>query len=364
MKWNINEYNFISNYELRKGKESEIKKERNHKYDILRIFAMLMIIIHHCTINDFGLQRILRENLKLYSKKQILILIFMNSINIIGVNLFFLISGYFRIKVSVKKFINIILQLYVVCDLVILIGIYNQKIKYNANTLLKIVNPIKDYWYISCYIGLMFFSTVLNKAIDEISFKESKNFYLQSLFFFSIYSFLNDGGINIGGGYSLIWAIILYLIGGMIKKFNIKSKFGFIIYFFCAIMNVILVYSLYYGSLILFNAWQIFKYNETFIFLQSLGLFTFTNYIDLKIKNNHCIYFIDFLASSTLMTYLLHSSCWLTYFRKMPIQYLLHASYFWVIILILPFYAFFIFIICSFISFLYKKIIKKIKNIF
>jgi surface polysaccharide O-acyltransferase-like enzyme len=320
-----------------------------------------MIIIHHCTINDLGLQRILRTNFKPYSNKQIIILIFINSTNIIGVNLFFLISGYFRINFTVKKFLNIILQLFVVCDFVTLIGIYKQKIKYNVNTLLKIVNPIKDYWYISCYIGLMFFSTLLNKAIDEISFKESKNFYLQSLFFFSIYSFLFDG-ICIGGGYSLIWAIILYLIGGMIKKFNIKSKFGIIIYFFCTIMNVILVYSLYNGSLILFNALQIFKYNEVFIFLQSIGLFTFANYINLKIKNNHLIYFINFLASSTLMTYLLHSTCWLTYFRRMPIQYLLDASYFWMTILILPFYAFFIFIICSFISFSYKNIIKIIKN--
>lgn len=363
MEWNLNKYNFISNFELKKGKASKIKMERDHKFDILRIFAMLMIIIHHCTVNDFGLQRILRENLKPYSNKQIIILIFMNSMNIIGVNLFFLISGYFRIKLSVKKFLNIILQLYIVCDFVTLIGIYKQKIKYNVNTLLKIVNPIKDYWYISCYIGLMFFSTLLNKAIDEISFKESKNFYLQSLFFFSIYSFLFDGGIYIGGGYSLIWAIILYLIGGMIKKFNIKSKFGIIIYFFCAIMNAVLVYLSYNGSIILFNAWKIFKYNEVFIFLQSVGLFTFTNYINVKIKNKHFIYFIDFLASSTLMTYLLHSTCWLTYFRRMPIQYLLNASYFLVTIIILPIYAFFIFTICSFISFSYKKIIKKIKNV-
>ena len=35
-------------------------KNRDMRIDVLRILAMLGIIMHHCIINDFGLQSILK----------------------------------------------------------------------------------------------------------------------------------------------------------------------------------------------------------------------------------------------------------------------------------------------------------------
>ena len=35
-------------------------KSRDLRIDLLRVIVMLGIIIHHCIINDFGLQNILR----------------------------------------------------------------------------------------------------------------------------------------------------------------------------------------------------------------------------------------------------------------------------------------------------------------
>lgn len=36
-------------------------KERDSRIDIVRVIAMLCIVMHHCIVNDFGLQQILKR---------------------------------------------------------------------------------------------------------------------------------------------------------------------------------------------------------------------------------------------------------------------------------------------------------------
>ena len=78
-----------------------MENKRDLSIDILRIFSMLFIIIHHCVINDFGLQSMLKENtLTRFGN----LLIVANAIVVVGVNLFFLMSGYCKIHFTWKKY--------------------------------------------------------------------------------------------------------------------------------------------------------------------------------------------------------------------------------------------------------------------
>lgn len=70
------------------------KKERDSRIDLVRVIAMLCIVMHHCIVNDFGLQQILRGGgAGGYNNIQIIMLIVGNAIVIVGVNIFFFIIG-------------------------------------------------------------------------------------------------------------------------------------------------------------------------------------------------------------------------------------------------------------------------------
>lgn len=84
-------------------KTTELK--RDSSIELLRLFLMLMIIIHHSIVHGMGLRGLVLENaLPMHftaSEKPVATII--NCFCICAVNCFVLISGYFSIKTTIKK---------------------------------------------------------------------------------------------------------------------------------------------------------------------------------------------------------------------------------------------------------------------
>ena len=342
--------------------ENKVIKDRNYIFDILRIIAMMMVIIHHIVINDFGLQNALNGLDTTLSNKQVIILTVINAFVVIGVNLFFLLSGYFRTKFSIKKIVGIVVEVYLVYGIVTFIGIMTNNVTYSIDELMNLLNPFNRYWFLAAYLGICIFSPLLNIILDKIQKREAKVFIICTLIFFSIISMKYDI-FNMNGGYSLIWGIILYLFAGIIRKFNIKFNKGLLLFVLCALLNALNIIYIYLNrSSFDYNPWQLYRYNNIFVILQSIGLFIWINSLKLEIKNSKMIKIITFLATSTLMTYLLHSTCWLTIFRRKPTEMMLNHGHFILGLLLVPIYAFIIYFICSIISLLYKKTVQRLIN--
>ena len=334
--------------------------KRNYYFDILRIIAMLMIIMHHITINDFGLLPHINGTENHLSNTQLLILMIINSFVIVGVNLFFLISGYFRIRFSFKKIISLIVQVYIVYGIVTGIGIISNHVVLEENTIKNILFPFDLYWFLAAYVALMLLSPFLNNLIDYIK-KDNKKIIILILLLFSLYAFRHDSGLFLNGGYSLLWAITMYIVGGLINKFKIQNKHGIYLYIICAFLLAALVYGLFQAGKPQ-EAWGLYRYNNVIVLIESLGLFIWVNSWKFKISSEKVIRIISFLATNTLMVYLLHSTCWLTIIRRMPIVKIYQSGLFKLGILLLPIYALLIYIVCSLISLLYKVSFQRIIN--
>ena len=335
-----------------------MSNSRNNNFDILRIIAMLMIIIHHITINDFGLQKYLVSNEMILSNKQTLILIIINSLVVIGVNIFFLLSGYFRINLSLKKIINLIACVYLLYGIITTIGILLGFVPFNNTTIKNLLNPFGLYWFLLAYLLIALLSPILNLVIKKITKKQSISLFIIIILFFVLYPNIDDGVTNINSGYSLIWGLSLYIIGGLINKFKVMNKKGILLYFIFAIINSITIYLLFKGNR--FDlAWKQYSYNNILVFLQSISLFIGFNSLKKQIGNHKII---SLFASSTLITYLFHSTCWLTILRNYPVKTLIINNCFSIGILILPFYAIIIYFICSIVSLSYDKTIKILIN--
>lgn len=334
--------------------------KRNYYFDILRIIAMAMVITHHIIINDFGLQQNLNGIKTISSNKQLLVLMIINSFAIIGVNLFFLVSGYFKIKLNIKKLISLIIEVYIIYNIVTAIGILTNHVPFDDNTIHNLLFPFDLYWFLSAYVGLMIISPFLNKMIENIT-KEDKKIIILAILLFSLYAYKHDNGLVINGGYSLIWAIIMYIVGGLINKFKIKNKKGIFIYIIGATLLSSIAYIIYKTG----NpskTWGLYKYNNILILIESLGIFIWVNSWNFKINSKIIINLITFLGKNTLVVYLLHSTCWLTIIRKFPVSKVLNMGYFKLGIILLPIYVLIIYVVCALISLLYNKSIQKVIN--
>lgn len=136
-----------------------MKRERNSSIEMLRILAMLGIVIMHTNgaVMEHG------------SGTGVAWTQIENGIFNAGVSIFVLISGYFGIRRSSQKLIELESTVILYAVLSALVGCY-----FGKATILSIIKafiPVSTncYWFISCYILLMIFSPYINRAIDSMS---------------------------------------------------------------------------------------------------------------------------------------------------------------------------------------------------
>ena len=338
------------------------EKIRNHNMDILRIFAMLCIICHHCIVNDFNLQGELRNDLGILPLEHRVALLFANAFVIIGVNVFFLLSGYFLIQFTWKKLCSLIAKVYLVFGIVTGCGILMGQVQLNGETIKAVLDPLDYYWYIMTYVFLMAVSPFLNHIVNAMT-KRQYGFYMIGIFFICFgYGFLMDTNLHINHGYSFLMAMVLYLAGAGIHKFKIQNIKGIPAYFALAMVNGIVIAAVYF----LLNgkwAWLMYAYNSPLIVLESISLLI--GFSKLQVKHTVGRY-VSKLAKSTLMVYLLHSTCWLSFFRTYPVKWMVAKGFIWTGILLLPVYAVMIYLICYVIDWIYEasfgKVVKSCIN--
>lgn len=205
------------------------KRERNSSIELLRIAALLVIFWMHgsgnATDNETG----------------ICLSIFAETIGNMGVSCFILITGYFGLRLDVKKLIKLDLMLVFYCW----IGLFFQQF-WGANlgmeTQLTYIFPVigKRSWYFTCYFVLAFLSPFLNEMIEKIGRLRLKQLIITMLVIFSgvttvcFFDFMDDGGKGIAH------MIMLYLIGRYIGLYwqDKKPKTGKLAGIFAATLFV------------------------------------------------------------------------------------------------------------------------------
>ena len=211
-----------------------MQKERQNNIELCRVCVMLFIVIHHCIVSGLGLNETLNNGGECFSSSTICLII-MNAFVIISVNVFFLISGYFGVKLrapKMKKLLEEVLfysvAIYAVC---VLIGVEKLTLK---NIFKYTTFSINNYWFVIVYVALMFVSPVLNYAADYLKENNCEVQGLGIMFFcLCVYGYVFSNGfseyIGINNGYSLTFASFLYITGRVIreKESVIKQRMNF-----------------------------------------------------------------------------------------------------------------------------------------
>ncbi len=200
--------------------------ERKTGIDILRILAMFMIVIMHLLKQGGVLYAVDNASLS-YG-----VLWLLEVICFCSVNCYALISGFIGggLHFRLSKLIMFWLQIFFYTMIITGIFAVLRPETVNMQSWWKALFPVlsNQYWYMTCYFALFLFIPFLNHAIEKMEKRQFTLLVGIFIVFFSLgpcilegYPFNFPGGRNVFGvaeGYSVIWLLVLYLIGAYIRK--------------------------------------------------------------------------------------------------------------------------------------------------
>ncbi len=208
------------------------RSERQSNLELLRIFAMFLIVCHHIMVHgaflkfppSFTTNAILSQLISSGGK--------------VGVDIFVIITGYFLIEKAPK--ITSIVKLYLECVFYIaaitLIFVAAGRIPWSPKLIRTFIYPFgtDEYWFVAYYLDLMLVAPFITIGMRSFSKKQ----YLALLIVlttawsgFRTFSWMFRPVFNYGeyAGFSILgWFVLLFLWGGYTRKhIDIKSISSF-----------------------------------------------------------------------------------------------------------------------------------------
>lgn len=286
-------------------------KERQSNFEVLRIFAIFMIVCFHFALKggwDFKAGSVL-----CFEKNVFLIL------GELGVNIFMLITGYFMCEKMRRKSRAMLIWLescfYTFCAFFILH--FFRDMPFTKRVFMQIAFPeiFDTYWYVTAYLVIYLISPYLNIMICAMDKTAFRKFLGTTLLLWcaipSVFQFIFDTTER-GFFYTrLVWLVVVYCFGAYIKRFGYLQKFdslkkniaaSFAIFF---IMVLFLFISNFDLPVFFINSvgknFRFWPPNEILMFLLSVSVFN--SFRLAKIGQSA---FVNNMASTTLGVYMIH----------------------------------------------------------
>lgn len=337
------------------------KADRNYGVDLLRIVSMLLIVLLH-VLNIGGVASSVKENTDKY-----IIIELMFAVCYCCVNCYALISGYVGINGRYKYTNIVMIWLEVLFYTISITFIYSlvSGVKIDSEHVLTAFMPImrKEYWYISSYFGLFFLMPLLNTTVKKATKKQLLCMIIPLFFVFTVMPFfpIFKDVSGLGGGYSVIWLMYLYLIGGLLSKF--KDDFERISNYVLICVYVISTLLLFVGDLLVdkeLNFWKelsFLSYTSPLCLIQSIALMMLFSRMNLK----KLVPIVKFFSPLTLGVFLIHvhTYIWYPVMKNRFISYSSYSTVVFVLYILLTVLA--IYVACSLIDFVRNSIFKALK---
>jgi len=293
-------------------------KTRQSNFELLRIIAMLMIVMHHFMRHLFP-DRLETIGIP-YNFHHSVNSIFAQDIytfGMIGVCIFVLITGYFSInvQVTVKKMIALFGQMsfygiiYFILSL-LFIKDYHQTLASVPATLNLIFG---SYWFVNTFLALLAVIPFLNLLIKKISKQHQEQLMIAGFVLWSILPTFSSAGDYYFSNLALF--MLLYLIGAYIRVYGepkIKLLGHKVSYFFIGLLSLLVGW----GSVLLFDYLSRFSNgfgstsgtlingnNSPIVMLVAISIFVV--FKNLNIKTSRVI---NIASSATFGVYLIHEN--------------------------------------------------------
>lgn len=259
---------------------------------------MLFILMVHYTGAAFGLPSC--EELQATPTTGMLLRTLFESISIIGVDCFVLISGYYGIRATRKGLTNYVLWC-LSASLLVWAAECVWRGQFLGNGLWTAVRVFSatDLWFVPAYLALYLLSPVLNGGWTALT-RHRRYLFLAGLVFLNVYLGWWCGGRMNPFGYNVMQLVFVYFIGRLLADekavlSRIRSCGWLLLYF--------LFTACIFGSAFVFNSRMAYAYNAPAVLLSAVSFFMF-----FACMPERHIPWVNWVASSAFMVYLLHKS--------------------------------------------------------
>lgn len=257
---------------------------RSSNIELLRIVAMSMILIGH--ILTHGLKDIIPWAYYVP----------ITTFCACGVNLFFMISGYFGIKLNVRSIFKFIFTL-LFFETINIMLLFFMDSQLTINEILSVIFfPVSKspYWFLQVYFLMLICSPVINLGLKSLPINRLR-VLMVAFSFVIMYSCGIGHNISNPNGYTFLQGMYMYMFAYYIRNekyiYNIKGWVCFPTYLIVLVIGAV---GLYYTHHTSFTA-----YNSIINILASILLFVY--FSKLKIESR----LVNVIASASLGCYLL-----------------------------------------------------------
>ena len=194
--------------------------DKNENIELLRLIAMVMVLILHIVASGGLLDACVAGTGSYYMTW------FLRIAAYSAVDIFVLVSGY--VGVNSKSYLSgiinlwLIVEFYSVIPMIIYLAIGGTVEKM---LFIKAFLPVlsREFWFFTCYIVLMLFKPILK------SFVNTKGVYAINAIvcctiLIQIAGVIASDTMEISGGHSIIWFLVLYLIGAYLSVTHCGDK--------------------------------------------------------------------------------------------------------------------------------------------
>lgn len=243
------------------------------------------------------------------------------SVTIVGVNCFTLISGYFGIRASVRGFLRLtFLCLFYSVGIATVFGIYDalhgSPFPWPKWGEAWLVYSHTDLWYVPAYLGLYILSPILNLADDAISNRRFAAI-VGAFTLFTVWCGWWWGGRFNPTGYTVMQLILMYFIGAGVRRYRTTAGtdsrkrlplIGALIYIAGTAATLLLSFFL--------EPTKAFAYNSPAVIAASAGLLLLFTSFDLSSR------IVNRIAASAFAVYLIHKNplIWVGHIKPLAIK--------------------------------------------
>lgn len=281
------------------GSETErLTQGRNYGVDLFRIVSMLMVVTLHVLNRGGALAASVQYNGEWQAAWIFEIICYG------AVDCYALISGYVcygrRHKYSRAAYVWLEVLFYTVLSAAVFFGtgmweMTDEAVLYSFFPIIQ-----GHYWYVSAYIGMTFFIPLMNAAVEHVSGRDACIFTGAALvLFMTVPRIAGKSMFSIGGGYSMVWLIILYVAGAFIRRFevgkNIRTWQLGLIYFVCIAVTWVTRIA---------GRGELVSYISPTVFIASAVLLIMFSRI--KVEGRVSVWLIKTFSPATLGVYIIH----------------------------------------------------------
>lgn len=276
----------------------ETAKLRDSNMELLRIAAMILVLIVHASFKALGAPTLpcLQTNpISTFFR------FFSESISIISVNVFVLISGWYGVKMRYSRLLAFLFQVYclnIIMHCIMSIG----ERETDSMNIKSWLNLCDQYWFVKAYIILYILAPILNTFTDKASKKQVRQFLIA---FFSIQTIIGFVWVSdFSKGYSALSFIGLYILARYIRLYPVKyvqlNKYTYLTLYLIATVVTTAT------ALLLFvlekDFWRMYSYCSPFVIFASVNILLFFSKISIQSK------IVNWVAISCFAAYVVHCS--------------------------------------------------------